>query len=126
MPGSFREFNGVRTFEVPAQVPELRTGRDAVDLMGDASEHRVALIVIPVERLGEDFFGLRTRIAGEIVQKFATYGSRVAVVGDISQKIVASKSLAAFIAEANLVHHLWFVEGLKELGDRLGEYRAEE
>jgi hypothetical protein len=28
-----------------------------------------------VERLGDDFFELRTRIAGEIVHKFAMYGA---------------------------------------------------
>lgn len=120
MPGSSRDLNGVRIFEVPSQGLELRTGKDAIDILSDASGHQAAFIVIPVERLGDDFFDLRTRIAGEVVQKFVTYGSRLAIVGDISKRIAASKSLAAFVVESNRGVHLWFVESLDELGSRLG------
>jgi hypothetical protein len=94
--------------------------------MSDASGHGAAFIVIPVERLGDDFFNLRTRIAGEIAQKFAIYSARVAVVGNISQRVAASSSLAAFVAESNRGHHLWFVETFQQLGDRLAGYRAGE
>jgi hypothetical protein len=124
MPGVRRELNGVRIFEVPPQGSELRTGTDAVDIMSDASGHGAAFIAIPVERLGDDFFDLRTRIAGEIAQKFATYSSRVAIVGNISQRVAASSSLAAFVAESNRGRHLWFVDTFQELGNRLAAYRA--
>ena len=119
MPGSSIELNGVRVFEVPAEGPELKTDKDAVDLMSDASEHGATLIAIPVERLGDDFFDLRTRIAGEIVQKFVMYGRRVAIVGDISQRLSASKSLAAWVAESNRGRDLWFVNNMEELASRL-------
>jgi hypothetical protein len=119
MPGQFREVNGVRVYELQADGPGLRTGRDAVDVISDASEHRPAIIAIPVARLGDGFFDLRTRIAGEIAQKFAMYGARVAIVGDVSDKIAASKSFAAFVAESNRGLDLWFVESLQELRDRL-------
>jgi hypothetical protein len=71
MPNSFVDLNGVCVFEVSVTGPELRTGTDAVDLMSAASEQRAAWIAIPISRVGEDFFELRTRIAGEIIQKFA-------------------------------------------------------
>jgi len=119
MSGSFRELNGIRIFEVPSEGPELRSGKDAVDLMSDASERREALIAIPIARLADAFFDLRTRIAGEIAQKFATYGRRVAIVGDISQKTAASKSLAAFVVESNRGRDLWFVQSLDDLAKRL-------
>jgi hypothetical protein len=48
--------------------------------MSAAREHVVCLIVPPVDRLGDDFFRLKTRIAGEIIQKFVTYGVRAAIV----------------------------------------------
>jgi hypothetical protein len=121
MPDSFLEFNGIRVYEVPAHGSELRTAQDAVDLMSAASERRAAFIAIPVERLGDDFFELRTRIAGEITQKFVMYGARVAIVGDISQRIAASKSLAAFVNESNRGHVLWFVDNLKALANRFAE-----
>jgi len=95
-----------------------------VDLIGVASEHAPAFIGIPVERLGDDFFDLRTRIAGEIAQKFAMYRARVAIIGDISQRIATSKSLAAFVAESNRGRDLWFVENLQDLANRLAKYRG--
>ena len=119
MSDSFLEVKGVRVFPVPDHGPELRTGRDAVDLISAASEHRAKLILIPVQRLGEDFFELRTHIAGEISQKFAMYGARVAILGDVSQRIAQSKSLAAFVAESNRGQGFWFVETLEELKERL-------
>jgi uncharacterized protein DUF4180 len=119
MTGPFLDLHGVPVYQVPVDGPELRTGSDAVDLMSAASEHRGALIAIPIARLGDDFFELRTRIAGEIAQKFVMYGARVAIVGDIRGKTGASKSLAAFVFESNRRKDLWFVDSLEELADRL-------
>ena len=127
MPGSFLELHGIRVFDVPAEGPSLRTERDAADLISAASEHRATFIAIPAERLGDDFFDLRTRIAGEIVQKFVTYGRRIAIIGNISPRLVASKSLSAFVSESNRGHDLWFVESLDELANRIAEVnRGEE
>ena len=64
------ELHGVRVLECAVEGTRLRSDRDAVDLIGTAVEHRAALIVLPVKRLDDDFFRLRTRIAGEIIQKF--------------------------------------------------------
>ena len=119
MSASSLELKGVRIFAVPEQGPELRTDRDAVDMISAASEHRATLILIPVQRLGDDFFDLRTHIAGQITQRFAMYGARVAILGDIRHRIAESKSLAAFVAESNRSHHLWFVETLDQLKERL-------
>lgn len=125
MSGSFIQLGGVQLYEVSAIGPELRTGRDAVDLMSAASENRASWIVIPAARLGDDFFELRTRIAGEIAQKFAMYGAKVAIVGDISRRIAASQSLAAFVAESNRGESLWFVESRQELESRFKTSRSE-
>ena len=119
MAGSFLDLHGVLVYQVPAEGPELCSARDAVDLMSAASEHRGALLAIPIERLGDGFFELRTGIAGEMAQKFAMYGARVAIVGDIAEKIAASKSLAAFVAESTRGRDLWFVASMEKLADRL-------
>ena len=121
MSDSFLALNGVQVYEVPSHGSEPRTGQDAVHLMSAASKRRAAFIAIPVERLGDDFFELRTRIAGEITQKFVMYGARVAIVGNISERIAASKSLAAFVNESNRGHDLWFVDNLQALANRLAE-----
>jgi hypothetical protein len=39
--------------------------------------------LIPAERLDQDFFCLRTGVAGALLQKFATYGKRVWFARDI-------------------------------------------
>jgi len=118
MSGQFLEINGIRVYLVSANGPEMRTDKDAVDLMSAASDQHAEFFAIPVERLGDAFFELRTRIAGQLVQKFVMYGKRVAIVGEISQRIATSKSLTAFVAESNRGRDLWFVKNLEDLGNR--------
>jgi len=74
---------------------KVRTDRDAVELIGEAYEQEARWIVIPTERFEDAFFQLHTRIAGEIIGKFAVYKMRVAIVGDISRHTEASSSLRA-------------------------------
>jgi hypothetical protein len=119
MGGSVYEQEGICIFECSPEGPQLRSARDATDLMSEARSQGAKFIVIPAERLGDDFFDLRTRIAGEIAQKFVTYGARVAVVGDISERVAKSQSLSAFVSEANRGKNLWFVTNREELTARL-------
>jgi hypothetical protein len=113
------DVHGTRVFLLATEGPELRTANDAVDAMSAASEFQSTFIAIPVERLGDDFFNLSTRIAGEIVQKFVTYGRQLVVLGDISARIASSKSLAAFVIESNRGKDLWFVKDVQALAERL-------
>jgi Domain of unknown function (DUF4180) len=99
--------------------PKLRTGGDAVEVIGEALYQRADLVVVPVERLDPGFFTLSTGIAGEIVQKFVNYRLRLAVRGDLSVHLARSASLRAFVVECNRGRHLWFVADHAELGDRL-------
>jgi hypothetical protein len=119
VPARFYELHGVRILECAGDEPALRTDRDAVDLIGKAFEHRAKLIVIPVECLDDDFFRLRTRIAGELIQKFVQYRRRLAIVGDISRHLAESSALRAFVNESNRGKHIWFVASLEELDRRL-------
>jgi uncharacterized protein DUF4180 len=113
------ELHGVRILACAADGARLRSDRDAVDLISSAWAHRAKLVVIPIERLDDDFFRLRTRIAGEIVQKFVTYRMQVAIVGDISQHVSESSALRDFVSESNRGEHVWFVTTLEELDQRL-------
>jgi hypothetical protein len=119
MPTKLYELYGVRIMECEAEGRPLCSDRDAIDLMGEAWPHRVNLVVIPATRLGEDFFRLKTRIAGEIIQKFLTYGFRVAIVGDISRYVDESDALRDFVFESNQGIHTWFVANPEELDARL-------
>lgn len=113
------ELNGVRILECDGVGAPLRNNRDLNDLVSTAWEHRARMVVIPVERLGEDFLRLRTGIAGEIVQKFVIYELRLAILGDISRYVDESTALRAFVYESNRGDKIWFVATRDELADRL-------
>jgi hypothetical protein len=119
MPDNSYDIKGVAVFECAAEGPQPRNERDAANLLNEAWNHKAKLIVIPVERLSEDFFRLKTRIAGEILQKFVTYGMRVAILGDISRQITESEALRDFVYECNRGPDIWFVENRDELTKRL-------
>jgi hypothetical protein len=109
-----------RVMILPAQGPALATADEMVDLIGDAMFGGVAWMVLPQERLGDDFFWLRTGIAGEVAQKFVNYRVGLVVLGDITRFTEASPSLRDFVRETNAGRQLWFVRDRAELDARLG------
>ncbi|MDE6357192.1 MAG: DUF4180 domain-containing protein, partial [Eubacteriales bacterium] len=58
----------------------------------------------------EDFFDLKTGLAGEILQKFITYKFKIAIYGDFSQ--YTSKALKDFIKECNKGNDIFFLDTL--------------
>ena len=103
--------------QVNAEPGEIRTLNDALDLIGmvysDGSTH----MLVQAEQFDPDFFDLKTGLAGEILQKFAQYGMRLAIVGDFEQ--YESNSLQAFIRECNRGSQLFFCRTHHEALDRL-------
>ncbi len=87
--------------------------------MAAASAYQPEIMVIPVERLDESFFRLRTGVAGQIIQKFLTYRKRLVIVGDISQNVQDSSALRDFVYECNSGSDVWFVAGIEEFHQRL-------
>lgn len=115
-----RDIGGAKILVFDANGPPVRGERDAVDLIGEAFGAGATWAAIPVERLGEDFFDLSNRIAGEAIQKFVTYQVGLAVVGDITSHLARSGALRDFVYESNNRRHVWFVSDLAELEARLG------
>ena len=115
----FYELHGVRVLECVPDGAKLQTYGDAVDLIGKTFENRATLIVIPVECLDDEFFQLKTRIAGELIQKFVQYRRRLVIVGDISGFLAQSSALRAFVNESNRGKEVWFLASLEDLNDRL-------
>jgi hypothetical protein len=58
-------------------------------------------VVIPEERLCDDFFRLKTGIPGEIFQKFVRYDLQVAIVGNIARHTDQSPAFRDFVYESN-------------------------
>ncbi|MBV1852523.1 DUF4180 domain-containing protein [Catellatospora tritici] len=112
------EINGLAVLVYPADGPAY-TERDITDVIGDALGSGAEWVALPVTRLDEDFFALRTRVAGEIAQKFVNYRLRLAVLGDIAHHVTASTALRDFVYESNRGRQLWFLPDLAALTTRL-------
>jgi len=119
VPDTVTHRHGVTMLVCAPDGPKLRTDHDTLDLIGPALGHRARLVVLPVERLDEDFFALRTGIAGQILQKFASYRRHLVIVGDITRYLAGSSALGALVHECNRGQHAWFVTDLAELDTRL-------
>ena len=113
------ELRGVRVLECAAEGDLMRAGRALNDLISSAWEQRAKWLVIPAERLGDEFFHLRTGIAGEVVQKIIQYHLRLAIVGDISRYVDESTALRDFVRESNRGNQFCFVKDRAELEERI-------
>ena len=89
---------------------------DAMATAGYLGCHRMAAYA---ESLGAAFFDLKTKIAGEMLQKFSNYHMRLAVIGDFSN--VSSRSLRDFIRESNSGNTACFVDSLEQALERLSK-----
>lgn len=111
---------GTSTWVCPPEGPEIGSEADALDVIGQTYGTDVECVVLPVTRLAADFFDLRTRLAGEMLQKFVNYRLRVVILGDIDEHIGRSGALADFVRESNRGRQVWFLATRAELESRLG------
>lgn len=104
---------------LPAEGPAIADEAAAMDVIGEAFGCDTAWAVVPAARFPDEFFDLGTRIAGAIVQKFATYRVGLAIVGDISRHTARSGALRDFVREGNRGGQLWFLADEAEFDARL-------
>lgn len=91
--------------EVAANDMLFTVPEDANDLLGNAYYQGFDGMIISADKISPRFFDLKTRLAGEILQKFSTFQMRLAIVGDFS--VFPSENLKSFIYESNrggLIH----------------------
>ena len=85
--------------------------QSAMDLMATVYyQEDCDKIIIDKSLIDENFFQLKTKIAGEILQKFVNYHVKLAIIGDFT--VYNSKALHDFIYECNNGHNIFFVEDL--------------
>lgn len=90
---------------------------DALNVLGDAYYQGYDGIILYERNITPDFFDLKTRIAGEILQKFSNYRMRLVIIGDFSK--YPSRSLTDFISESNKGKQVNFAASLSEALGRL-------
>ncbi|WP_338694839.1 DUF4180 domain-containing protein [Streptomyces sp. Q6] len=119
-----KELAGVPVLFCSSHGPKLDSERAALDLIGDAGYQGAAWVAVPAERCGEEFFRLRTRVAGDVAQKFVNYRMGLAVLGDITAETAAGTALRDFVRESNRGRALWFLADAAALEARLVESGA--
>ncbi|USG66565.1 DUF4180 domain-containing protein [Brevibacillus ruminantium] len=90
---------------------------DALDILGNVGYNGMDKMLVRKENITEDFFELKTGLAGEILQKFTNYRMKIAIVGEFGH--YNSKSLNDFIYESNKGKMVAFVSTESEALDKL-------
>ncbi|MVZ66608.1 DUF4180 domain-containing protein [Sphingobacterium sp. DK4209] len=116
----FSEVNKLKIAEVIADDIVLSSTEDALAILGDLYFQEVDRLFIYERNIIPVFFDLKSRIAGDILQKFTQYQMPVSIIGDFSN--YQSKSLRDFIFESNQGKQIHFcgtkVEAI-EMANRL-------
>ena len=90
----------------------IQKNEDGFDLLGNLYYQGFDKVIIHEKNITPDFFDLKNKMAGEILQKFSNYRVRLAIVGDFSK--YAKKSLKEFIYESNNGKQVNFVSSVTE------------
>ncbi len=91
--------NGKTYVEIISAKNPVKTEADALDLVALCGENETSLLLIHHDALDADFFDLKTRSAGLMLQKFANYHIKAVVV--LPEDIVQSKRFMEMALEAN-------------------------
>ncbi|RCX21463.1 uncharacterized protein DUF4180 [Fontibacillus phaseoli] len=100
--------NGIDIAFVDSHEELITDVQSALDLMATVRyEVGCDRFILNKSVISEDFFDLKTRLAGEIIQKFINYQAKIAIIGDFS--VYSSNSLKDFIFESNNGRDLFFL-----------------
>ena len=111
------EIENTTIVTLAAEETKIETVQDATDLLGNAHYMGAGNVILEEKNLGPGFFDLKTGIAGDILQKYANYGIRLAIIGDFEK--YESNALKAFITECNRGNSIFFVASMDEAVERL-------
>ena len=105
--------------ELRASGTVIHSTEDAMNLMGDLYYQGYDGLILYEEQVTSAFFDLKTKMAGEILQKFSNYRFLLVLIGDFSK--FSSQSLQDFIRESNKGRQVNFVCTLPEALQRLSK-----
>jgi hypothetical protein len=103
--------------EIQADNIIINKVQDALDIMADASYQGARSMIIHEKNFNPEFFNLKSRLAGDILQKFTNYQMKVAIIGDF--KKYESKSLQDFIYECNKGKMIFFLPDVESAFTKL-------
>src|SRR5690606_11583221 len=113
------KINDTAIAEISSTQIVIQNTEDALDLLGNIYYQGFDNIIIYQKNLTTDFFDLKNKMAGDILQKFSNYRVRLVIIGDFSK--FTSKCLKDFIYESNKGKQVNFLntvaEGLRVLSN---------
>lgn len=105
--------DNTRIAEIITDKTILKSTEEGLDLLGNFYYQGFDKVVIYEKNISPDFFDLKTKIAGDILQKFAQYQMPLIIVGDFSK--YKSNSLKNLIFECNKGKQINFVSDLSSV-----------
>jgi PadR family transcriptional regulator, regulatory protein AphA len=107
-----REIDNKKYIELISTTDALSTENDALDLVALCAEHETILLMIHYAALSQDFFKLKTRVAGNMLQKFINYGIKTSAV--IPQEVMEKGRFREMALETNKGNHFRMYENKEE------------
>jgi hypothetical protein len=111
------EINHSRIAEVISDDIIIGSIEDGTDLLGNIYYQDFDKAVVYAKNISSEFFDLKTKMAGEILQKFSNHRVKLVIVGDF--ETFNSNSLRDFIFESNKGKQVGFVVSLQEALEKL-------
>ena len=116
------EQNGIKVAIVTSDEKIITDTQSALDLLATVNfEIGTSRIIIDKENIEDKFFVLSTGFAGEVLQKFINYHTKVAIYGDYTK--YTSKPLKDLIYESNRGNDFFFVSTKEEAIEKLTKSR---
>ncbi len=107
-----REIENKKYIELISTTKSLSTENDALDLIALCWEHETSALMIHYATLSEDFFKLKTKVAGSIIQKFINYGIKAAII--IPLETIQKGRFKEMTIETNKGNHFRLYESKEE------------
>ncbi|MFI8706016.1 DUF4180 domain-containing protein [Bacillus sp. NPDC077411] len=93
------EKNNKKYIECVSVRRQICSEKDVLDFVGICAENDVYTLIFYVDAFSEDFFNLKTGLAGMMLQKFINYHIKVAVILENEEKL--NNRFKEMIMEAN-------------------------
>lgn len=112
------QFGQTAVAELTSDQIIIATAEDGLDLLGNLYYQGFDRIVVYEQNISPEFFDLKTKMAGDILQKFSNYRVRLAIVGTFDHP---GNSLRDFIWESNQGRLVNFIPTLADALERLAK-----
>lgn len=107
-----RQIKNQKYIELISTTKSVSTENDALDLIALCWEHEANSLMIHYAALSEDFFELKTKVAGNIIQKFINYSIKVATI--VPQETIQKGRFKEMTMETNKGNHFRLYESKEE------------